>query len=238
MKKSKLSPLGLNSYEERIYLALIEHPNSTAGEIAKYADVPQSRVYDTIESLINQKLVYLIPENPKRFSPENPKHMHDIIKEKQKELEELDKQFGELEKVYTQTKKQQVIVTRTGRNFDKIMKQLPPSQKFKRSIKTELSTRPQYIKRAELAKKRKLDRKVLIDEQFIETSAYKKWMKIEKMKTMNTRGVIITFNEHGVLFSLTPPENESLIIYVENSNLAYVLKDLFDAYYKQLPEHI
>lgn len=47
----KLGQLGLNSYEAKLWTALLSQGVSTAGELSDIADVPRSRSYDVLESL-------------------------------------------------------------------------------------------------------------------------------------------------------------------------------------------
>ncbi|RJQ17958.1 hypothetical protein C4573_00830, partial [Candidatus Woesearchaeota archaeon] len=47
----KLKDFGLNSYEVKIWTALLSRGVSTAGELSDIANVPRSRSYDVLESL-------------------------------------------------------------------------------------------------------------------------------------------------------------------------------------------
>ena len=47
----KLKELGLNSYEAKVYVALLKKYPATGYEIGKIADIPQARAYDTLKSL-------------------------------------------------------------------------------------------------------------------------------------------------------------------------------------------
>ncbi len=47
----KLGQLGLNSYEAKLWTALLSRGVSTAGELSDIANVPRSRSYDVLESL-------------------------------------------------------------------------------------------------------------------------------------------------------------------------------------------
>ena len=48
---NKLRDFGLNSYEVKIWTALLSRGVSTAGELSDIANVPRSRSYDVLESL-------------------------------------------------------------------------------------------------------------------------------------------------------------------------------------------
>ena len=49
--EKQLRNLGLNSYEVKIWTALLSRGVSTAGELSGIANVPRSRSYDVLESL-------------------------------------------------------------------------------------------------------------------------------------------------------------------------------------------
>ena len=48
---NKLKDFGLNSYESKLWIALLSRGVSTAGELSDIANVPRSRSYDVLESL-------------------------------------------------------------------------------------------------------------------------------------------------------------------------------------------
>lgn len=60
---SLLVDLGLTQYEAKCFVALTRIPKGTAKEISRIADVPYSRVYDSVESLQGKGLVDLQPSN-------------------------------------------------------------------------------------------------------------------------------------------------------------------------------
>ena len=60
-----LKELGLNSYEAKVYIALLKKYPATGYEVAKLADIPQSRAYDTLKSLETAKIVLLFRLNLK-----------------------------------------------------------------------------------------------------------------------------------------------------------------------------
>ncbi|MFB6105806.1 MAG: HTH-type sugar sensing transcriptional regulator TrmB [Halobacteriaceae archaeon] len=54
----------LGEYELAAYLAVLEHGELTASEVAENADIPQPRVYDTVRSLSDRGLVELHESRP------------------------------------------------------------------------------------------------------------------------------------------------------------------------------
>ena len=52
----KLKIFGLNSYEAKIWVALLSRGVSSAGELSDISNVPRSRSYDVLESLEKKRI--------------------------------------------------------------------------------------------------------------------------------------------------------------------------------------
>jgi HTH-type transcriptional regulator, sugar sensing transcriptional regulator len=72
---NKLKGLGLNSYEAKVYLALLKHHPVTGYEVSKESGVPQARAYDTLKSLEQQKIVTALGSKPTTYSPIPPEQL-------------------------------------------------------------------------------------------------------------------------------------------------------------------
>lgn len=62
----------LGEYEIDAYLAVLEHGELTASEIADRTDIPQPRVYDTVRSLSDRELVELRESRPMKIVAVDP----------------------------------------------------------------------------------------------------------------------------------------------------------------------
>ncbi|MFC4359337.1 HTH-type sugar sensing transcriptional regulator TrmB [Halobium salinum] len=62
----------LGEYEIEAYLAVLEHGELTASEIADSTDIPQPRVYDTVRSLSDRGLVELRESRPMKIVAVDP----------------------------------------------------------------------------------------------------------------------------------------------------------------------
>ncbi|MFC7138297.1 TrmB family transcriptional regulator [Halosimplex aquaticum] len=62
-----LENLGLTEYEARCFVALAQLPHGTAKEIGQVADIPRSRVYETMERLQRRGLVELHEAEPRQY---------------------------------------------------------------------------------------------------------------------------------------------------------------------------
>src|SRR5574344_1388340 len=71
----KLKDLGFNSYEAKVYIALLKKYPSTGYEVSQNADIPQSRAYDALKSLEAESIVYATKEKPQRYSRISPREL-------------------------------------------------------------------------------------------------------------------------------------------------------------------
>lgn len=74
---AKLKDLGFNTYEAKVYLALLKHHPATGYEISKESGVPQARAYDTLKALENNKVVVAIGDKPTTYMPITPSELLD-----------------------------------------------------------------------------------------------------------------------------------------------------------------
>lgn len=70
-----LKEIGFNTYEAKVYLALLKKHPATGYEISKLSEVPQARTYDTLNVLAQKGIVTATPEKPVRYIPINPKDL-------------------------------------------------------------------------------------------------------------------------------------------------------------------
>jgi sugar-specific transcriptional regulator TrmB len=60
---------GLNEYEGKAYLALLQYGPAVAGDISRRSGIPRPRVYDTLQRLIDASLVSESGGTPKSYAP-------------------------------------------------------------------------------------------------------------------------------------------------------------------------
>ncbi|MXR42630.1 MarR family transcriptional regulator [Halobaculum sp. WSA2] len=85
----------LGEYEIDAYLAVLEHGELTASEIATETDIPQPRVYDTVRSLSDRGLVELRESRPMKIVAVDPDEAFGDIRSS------LSEMVDELEARYT-----------------------------------------------------------------------------------------------------------------------------------------
>ncbi len=96
---NKLKDFGLNTYESKLWTALLSRGVSTAGELSDIANVPRSRCYDVLESLEKKGFIIMKVGKPIKYIAVPPSEVIDRVKKKIKqESEEQVNILKELEK--------------------------------------------------------------------------------------------------------------------------------------------
>lgn len=65
---NRLTTIGFNKYEAKVYLTLLENQEITAYEISKRSGVPQSKIYETVRSLVNKGISSMSGFEPIKYS--------------------------------------------------------------------------------------------------------------------------------------------------------------------------
>ncbi|MCX8146998.1 MAG: hypothetical protein N3D84_00855 [Candidatus Woesearchaeota archaeon] len=82
---SRLKDLGLNTYESKLWTALLSRGVSTAGELSDIANVPRSRSYDVLESLEKKGFIIMKVGKPIKYIAVPPEEVIERVKKKIKE---------------------------------------------------------------------------------------------------------------------------------------------------------
>lgn len=77
MMIEKLKSMGFNTYEAKVYLALLKQHPATGYEISKGSGVPQARAYDTLKALESSNVVVAIGGKPVTYIPVTPDELLD-----------------------------------------------------------------------------------------------------------------------------------------------------------------
>lgn len=92
---NKLRDFGLNTYESKIWTALLSRGVSTAGELSDIANVPRSRSYDVLESLEKKGFIIVKPGKPIKYVAVKPNEVIERVKKKVQEQTESQLQLIE-----------------------------------------------------------------------------------------------------------------------------------------------
>ncbi len=95
--QERLKMLGLNAYETRAYIALLSLGAADANEISARTRIPRGRIYDALNSLVENNLAELQESRPKKFQAVTPKiALRNLIDKKKKEYERKSRQLNRL----------------------------------------------------------------------------------------------------------------------------------------------
>ena len=78
----KLKDFGLNSYESKLWVALLSRGVSTAGELSDISSVPRSRTYDVLESLEKKGFIVVKVGKPIKYLAVSPSEVVERVKKR------------------------------------------------------------------------------------------------------------------------------------------------------------
>ncbi len=78
----QLRDVGLNSYEAKLWLALLAKGVAAAGELSDMANVPRSRSYDVLESLEKKGFIILKVGKPIKYIAVQPEHVLENVRKR------------------------------------------------------------------------------------------------------------------------------------------------------------
>ena len=87
---NKLKDFGLNSYESKLWVALLSRGVSTAGELSDISNVPRSRAYDVLDSLEKKCFIVMKVGKPIKYLAVPPAEVVERVKKHV--LEEAEQQ--------------------------------------------------------------------------------------------------------------------------------------------------
>ncbi|MBI2143542.1 TrmB family transcriptional regulator [Candidatus Woesearchaeota archaeon] len=94
----QLRDIGLNSYESKLWLALLAKGVASAGELSDMANVPRSRSYDVLESLEKKGFIIMKIGKPIKYIAVQPEHVIDNVRQRLVEDAEMqDKLLTKIE---------------------------------------------------------------------------------------------------------------------------------------------
>lgn len=99
----KLKEFGFNSYEAKVYIALLKRYPATGYEVAQNADIPQSRAYDALKTLCHEGIAFATKEKPQKYSPISPKELTQRFKRKiNSSIDYLEKKLPNVRENYNE----------------------------------------------------------------------------------------------------------------------------------------
>lgn len=240
MDLSVLREIGFTERETKVYLALLELGQSTAGPIAAKARLAHTKVYDTLERLIEKGLVtYIVISKTKHFDAIDPKDLFDVLKDKEIRLREV---VNELEEKRKYSKEKQVAIVHEGFNafkalFNRIADELKKGDSyyafaFKEDYKD--ASAPLFLSNfhRKLAEKGIIDKAIAnqsVREHVIDTFRGNKNIKLKFVKRSTPLGVSIVKNK---VIQLTWGDLPTAIE-MDSAQVYQSYKDFFEELWKE-----
>ena len=127
MEISILKEIGFSDREIKVYLALLELGETTVGPIASRTRIQHSKIYQTLEKLIDKGLIsFIIKSKTKYFQAQNPNQILNMLKEKERRFSGL---LPKLQQKRKFSQEQQIATVYEGYKaiksmFDSILEEL------------------------------------------------------------------------------------------------------------------
>ena len=239
----KLKEIGFNSYEAKVYIALLKKHPATGYEVSKHANIPQSRTYDTLKALEEKNVVATTNSKPVTYTPVKPKQILASYQKKMNStLNYLEKHLPEVKDSYNEP-----IITINGKHNiqNKIIEII---QNAKREIYMEVWSQDFKIFEQELlnAYNRNVEIRIVGYDNFssrfglVFEHAFAKDIEM----SLGGRMIIIAADDsEGVVGKISSFKNENPdinIIYTQNQGIVFIIKEFIvhDMYLIDVEENL
>lgn len=106
MVKSALENFGLSEYESRAYVTLLKHDSLTVSELAYRAQIPRTKAYSVVRSLVRKGLAELLNKKPTKCRALPPEeNLENLVLIEEKRLKAMKKEIGKLRQIYEEVRK-------------------------------------------------------------------------------------------------------------------------------------
>ena len=236
----KLKEIGLNTYEAKVYVALLKKYPATGYEVSKFANIPQSRTYDTLKTLEKKNIVVAANTKPVTYTPIKPKQLTSKFQKKiNSTINYLDKHLPDVKDDYNEP-----IITITGKQNiqDKII------QNAKKEIYIEIWNQDFKIFEQELlnAYNRNVELRIVgydnLNSRFglVFEHAFARDIEL----SLGGRMVIIAADDNegviGKIASLKTDVEDTNIIWTKNQGIVFIIKEFIvhDMYLIDVEENL
>ena len=239
----KLKEIGFNTYEAKVYIALLKKYPATGYEVAKLANIPQSRTYDTLKALEEKNIVVAANTKPITYTPIRPRQLTSSFAKKiNSTISYLDKHLPEVKDNYNEP-----IITITDRQNiqDKIIEVI---QNAKREIYMEVWSQDYKIFEKELlnAYNRNVEIRIVGYDNFasrfglVFEHAFARDIEL----SLGGRMIIIAADDSegiiGKISSLKNDSSDTNIIWTKNKGIVFIIKEFIvhDMYLIDVEENL
>lgn len=239
----KLKEIGFNTYEAKVYIALLKKYPSTGYEVAKLANIPQSRTYDTLKALEGKNIVVATNTKPITYIPIKPKQITSRYQKKlNSTINYLDKNLPNVKDDYNEP-----ILTICGKqNINE--KVIEVIKKAKREIYMEVWSQDYKFFEQELlnAYHRNVEIRIVGYDNFnsrfgmVFEHAFAKDIEL----SLGGRMIIIAVDDEegviGKISSLKNAASDANIIWTKNQSIVFIIKEFIvhDMYLIDVEENL
>jgi len=238
---NKLKVFNINSYESKIWVALLMKGSATAGELSEMAEVPRSRCYDVLESLEKKGFIMMKIGKPIKYLAVSPNEVLERLKQK------LNFELAEKIKMIDNIKSTD-LMTNLNEMFSDGTKVIKPEElaglvKNDRNIKNHLlsmmknsnnillSTDSNSLRR-ELEMIKELSNSSskikIITGNDVEDSLFEEVSKFAEVKKLNNVKRFCVTDKNAALFLTNNLTSEDSLIWLNSEYSIETLKDLFE----------
>lgn len=239
----KLRNIGFNTYEAKVYIALLKKYPATGYEVSKLANIPQSRTYDTLKVLEEKGVVAASNTKPVSYTPVKPKQILSSYKKKMDStINYLEKHLPEVKDDYNEP-----IITVNGKQNiqNKIREVIKNAQ---REIYIEIWSQDYKIFEQDLldAYNRNVEIRIVGYDNFqtrfglVFEHAFAKDIEM----SLGGRMVIIAADDSegiiGKVSSFKNEETDTNIIWTQNKSIVFIIKEFIvhDMYLIDVEENL
>ena len=207
-----LRHFGMNEYEAKVYSTMVSLGPTKAGNISREAKVPQSKIYEVLDQLIEKQVVEFLGGRPKEFRAIPPQFaLRTLIQNREKDVSELKKIItqlnGFLKPNDTYEEISEGIWVSKGKGyiefFDKLSQMLEKSKKYAYALTRDFSYSAQLREAAKDCKRRHIDFRIIGMADIDDTNYYRiKW-----------------YDAHGIKVRIFPTQVHPRILVVDGKEV-------------------
>ena len=239
----KLKEIGFNTYEAKVYVALLKKYPATGYEVAKLANIPQSRTYDTLKVLEERNVVASTNTKPISYTPIKPKQLISSYQKKMNStINYLEKHLPEVKDDYCEP-----IITINGKQNiqNKILEVI---QNAKREIYMEIWSQDYKVFEQELlnAYNRNVEIRIVGYDNFTSRfgMVFEHAFARDIEMSLGGRMIIIAVDDNegivGKISSLKNDISDTNIIWTQNKSIVFIIKEFIvhDMYLIDVEENL
>jgi len=236
---SKLKDFNLNTYESKIWVALLMRGSATAGKLSELTDVPRSRCYDVLESLEKKGFIMMKLGRPIKYMAISP--LEAIERTKQRLLIDAEERIKLVDNIKKTSLLNELSTLHTQNSNDLKPEELTGLIRSDKNIKNHLAYMiktankvylsadanfPVSLIKDALNSSEKNPKVMILTEK--NNSNMKEWKTIADVKEAESLGKICITDKHAAIF-LTNNSSEDSMLWINSEYSVKLLHDLFMA---------